>query len=266
MSFSSEVKSELVKHMPAGRRQAEAELCAIFEFSGGEITPENVQNADFSEESPEPVKKCFTILKKSYNIELGAVYSGNYAPKKEDECQAYLRGAFICCGSVNDPAKSYHLEFFAKEHGAEKIRAALETLGMGAGISKRKNGFTVYIKDGALISDLLAEMGASLGMLNFENVRAMNETRGMINRRVNCEIGNLRKSTEAGMRQIEAINHIEKVQGIDSLPEVLQETARLRIEHPEASLQELGEMMNPPMGRSGVNHRLQKLISIADNL
>ena len=132
--------------------------------------------------------------------------------------------------------------------------------------TKRGDNTTVYLKDSEKISDLLAAMGAGISVLNFENAKILNETRGMINRRVNCEIGNLKKSTAAASRQIECIEKIRASRGLGSLPDSLKEMAQLRIDNPEASLQELGEMFDPPLGRSGVNHRLQKLISIADNI
>ena len=291
MSFSSDVKSELAGVFPV-KKDAGAELGAIFSAKELKNDPENGSLLCFQDENFLLVKKVFTILKKSFNIRMSVfarnvrkrnrtVYgiristggdakklqSLNAYPKTQSAGAAFLRGMFIAGGSVNDPKKSYHLEFIAKsEDEAKKILAVLSGLGYEGGLTKRKNETVIYIKDSSVISELLAVMGAGISMMNYENERAMNETRGVINRRVNCELGNLRKSTEAGQKQLQGIEIIREHMGLENLPEGLKEIAELRINNPEASLQELGEMMTPPLGRSGVNHRLQKLIGIAENI
>ncbi len=291
MSFSTDVKSELAGISPQ-KKDAAAELCAIFSAKELKKDPENAGLLCLQDENFLLVKKVFTILKKSFNIRMsvfvrnvrkrnkviyGLELCGIRDEKKLNEklqfCKtpssmaAYLRGAFIACGSVNDPKRSYHLEFLLRnEKDAEKISEMISGLGYESRSTKRKGETVVYIKDSSVISEMLAVMGAGVSMMNYENERAMNETRGVINRRVNCELGNLRKSTEAGQKQLSCIGIIRDHMGLDNLPDGLKEIAELRINNPEASLQELGEMMDPPLGRSGVNHRLQKLLGIAENI
>ena len=291
MSFSTDVKSELAGISPQ-KKDAAAELCAIFSAKELKKDPENAGLLCLQDENFLLVKKVFTILKKSFNIRMsvfvrnvrkrnkviyGLELCGIRDEKKLNEklqfrktpssMAAYLRGAFIACGSVNDPKRSYHLEFLLRnEKDAEKISEMISGLGYESRSTKRKGETVVYIKDSSVISEMLAVMGAGVSMMNYENERAMNETRGVINRRVNCELGNLRKSTEAGQKQLSCIEIIRDHMGLDNLPDGLKEIAELRINNPEASLQELGEMMDPPLGRSGVNHRLQKLLGIAENI
>ncbi|MBR0132655.1 MAG: DNA-binding protein WhiA [Lachnospiraceae bacterium] len=291
MSFSTDVKSELAGISPQ-KKDAAAELCAIFSAKELKKDPENAGLLCLQDENFLLVKKVFTILKKSFNIRMsvfvrnvrkrnkviyGLELCGIWDEKKLNEklqfrktpssMAAYLRGAFIACGSVNDPKRSYHLEFLLRnEKDAEKISEMISWLGYESRSTKRKGETVVYIKDSSVISEMLAVMGAGVSMMNYENERAMNETRGVINRRVNCELGNLRKSTEAGQKQLSCIEIIRDHMGLDNLPDGLKEIAELRINNPEASLQELGEMMDPPLGRSGVNHRLQKLLGIAENI
>lgn len=250
MSFSSDVKTELLKVMPGKKHCAESELAALI--------PANTKNDAVA-------KKVFTIQKKFYNINDGVFKTE--LPDKSCCRFAYLRGMFIAYGTVNDPNKSYHMEFnVPDEETAERLIGAFKDLEAVPSVMKRGTGYSVYIKDSSVISDVLAAMGAGVSMMNFENARVVKETRGQVNRRVNCELGNLKKTADAGARQIECIKIIEEKMGIDALPEELRETARLRLENPEASLGELGEMFDPPLGRSGVNHRLQKLISIAEGI
>ncbi|MBR6274661.1 MAG: DNA-binding protein WhiA [Lachnospiraceae bacterium] len=291
MSFSTDVKSELAGISPQ-KKDAAAELCAIFSAKELKKDPENAGLLCLQDENFLLVKKVFTILKKSFNIRM-SVFVRNVRKRNKviyglELCEirdekklneklqfrktpssmaAYLRGAFIACGSVNDPKRSYHLEFLLRnEKDAEKISEMISGLGYESRSTKRKGETVVYIKDSSVISEMLAVMGAGVSMMNYENERAMNETRGVINRRVNCELGNLRKSTEAGQKQLSCIGIIRDHMGLDNLPDGLKEIAELRINNPEASLQELGEMMDPPLGRSGVNHRLQKLLGIAENI
>lgn len=214
-----------------------------------------------------------TIRKLLSELRLNAQEDGSFEyngkPEMMNSCCrfSFMRGAFLMLGSISDPAKSYHMEFdISGLRDAELFSAMLKNVAGELKVSARKGNRLVYIKDSSVIADVLAAMGASVSVLHFENARIINETRGMINRRVNCEVGNLKKAAAAGQKQVEDIELIIEKNGLDSLPENLKQVAVLRIENPEASLQELGEMMNPPLGRSGVNHRLQKLMSIAEGL
>ena len=137
---------------------------------------------------------------------------------------------------------------------------------MDAKVVLRKRHYVVYIKEGSQIVELLGLMGAHISLMQLENVRIVKEMRNSVNRKVNCETANLNKTVSVAVRQAEDIRYIQEKIGLDKLPMDLEETARLRLEHTEASLKELGDMLSPKVGKSGVNHRLRKLSQIADDL
>ena len=187
---------------------------------------------------------------------------------QNDACKrAYIKGAFLGCGSISDPEKSYHAEFVNnKEEHSNGIGELLKGYGIIGKTILRKNYYVTYIKESEQISDLLALMGANNAVLEFENVRAVKETRNQINRVVNCETANLDKIVDTSMRQINNIKVLKKYKAIDKLPDHLRELAYLRLKHSNASLKELGEKLTPPLGKSGVNHRLRKIEEIAEEL
>lgn len=179
--------------------------------------------------------------------------------------RSFLRGAFLASGSVTDPKKAYHLEFsISEEETGALLCELLHSFEINARMIPRKNHFVVYVKEGAQIVDSLNVMGAHTALLEYENVRALKEMRNTINRKVNCEAANISKTAKAAARQLEDIRYIRDTMGFELLAEGLKEIAMLRIEYPEASLKELGEMLNPPVGKSGVNHRLKRLCDIAE--
>lgn len=187
---------------------------------------------------------------------------------KNDSCKrAYLKGAFMGCGSISDPEKSYHAEFVNnREEHSKGICELLESFGINGKTIIRKNYYVTYVKESEQISDLLALMGANSAVLEYENIRAVKETRNQINRVINCETANLDKIVDTSMRQINNIKVLKKYKAIDKLPDHLRELAYLRLKHTNASLKELGEMLNPPLGKSGVNHRLRKIEEIAEEV
>jgi len=181
--------------------------------------------------------------------------------------KAYLRGAFLGGGSISDPEKTYHLELVTNnEDYAEDIKELLNYYELGAKVVARKGNYVVYIKEGEHIVNFLNIIGAHNALMKLENVRIFKEMRNNVNRIVNCETANLDKTLNAALRQLENIEYIKNTIGLDKLPAGLAEIAELRLEYKEASLKELGEMMNPAIGKSGVNHRLRKLDQIAENL
>ena len=181
--------------------------------------------------------------------------------------RAFIRGAFLASGSISDPNRFYHLEIVCDtEYQAEQLRELMHSLKIEAKIVKRKKYFIVYIKEGSQIVDLLGLMDARIALLNLENVRILKEMRGSVNRKVNCETANINKTVNAAVKQIEDIRYIRDTAGFSGLSNGLDEIARLRLQYPEATLKELGLLLNPPVGKSGVNHRLRKLSSIADEL
>lgn len=187
---------------------------------------------------------------------------------KNDCCKrAYIKGSFMGCGSISDPEKSYHAEFVNnKEEHCKNLCELINSYGINAKMIYRKNYYVAYIKEAEQISDLMALMGAHNSLLDFENVRVVKETRNRINRVINCETANLDKIVDTSMRQINKIKILKKYKAIDNLPDNLRELAYLRLKHSNASLKELGEMLNPPLGKSGVNHRLRKIEEIAEEL
>jgi DNA-binding protein WhiA len=178
--------------------------------------------------------------------------------------RAYLRGAFLGGGSVNKPEGDYHLELVtANEIFAKTLYKLLRAQHLPAGMTERKHDSVVYLKDGDAISGFLGLVGAYQAVMKFENVRVVKDMRNQVNRLVNCETANLQKTVNAAGRQLDAIRLINRAIGIDNLPNALRETAKLRLEFPEASLQELVDASCGKLGKSGINHRLRKLEAIA---
>lgn len=181
--------------------------------------------------------------------------------------RSYLRGAFLGGGSVSDPEKTYHLEIVTQNQDhCEEICKLINSFGLNSKTIQRKNSYVIYLKEGEQIVDFLNIIGAHSALLNLENVRIYKEMRNNVNRIVNCETANLSKTVNAAYRQISNIEYIKNKIGFHKLPVNLREIAELRINYQEASLKELGEMLDPPIGKSGVNHRLRKLDQIAEKL
>lgn len=181
--------------------------------------------------------------------------------------RAFLRGAFLAAGSISDPEKFYHFEIVCTtESKAEQLKKLIQSFQIAARIVQRKKYYVVYIKEGDRIVDALNVMEAYVSLMKLENIRILKEMRNSVNRKVNCETANINKTVSAAVRQMEDIQYIKEHAGLDSLPEGLNEVAWLRLEHPDASLKELGSMLNPRVGKSGVNHRLRKISNIANDL
>jgi cell division protein WhiA len=216
-----------------------------------------------------PQGKVHAIVK-----ELGIVGEGtfNYGINEnllKRECcrRSYLRGAFLGGGSVNSPEGNYHLEIITNnEDHSYGICELINKYGLNAKNSSRKNWFVVYLKESEQIVELLNIMGAHKALLNFENVRIMKGMRNNVNRLVNCETANLNKTVNAAFRQIENIKLLANKVGLDKLPASLREIAEVRLEYPDVSLKELGDMLDPKVGKSGVNHRIRKLEKLAEKV
>ena len=187
---------------------------------------------------------------------------------QQDCCRrAYIKGVFMTSGSISDPNKGYHMEVVCENEGrAQFIQEIIKGFGVEARIIQRKKYYVVYLKDGEMIVDMLGIMGAHISLMNMENIRIRKDIRNNINRRVNCEAANLNKTVSAAVKQMNDINYIIETKGIGYLPDNLQELALARLENEDASLKELGEMMTPPIGKSGVNHRLRKISEIAEEM
>ncbi|KPU43438.1 putative sporulation transcription regulator WhiA [Oxobacter pfennigii] len=187
----------------------------------------------------------------------------------EKDCckRAYIRGTFLGGGSVTNPEKTYHLEFVnhTEEHAID-LSNLINSFELNSKVIQRKNSYVVYLKEGEQIVDLLNIIGAHKSLLNLENVRIYKEMRNNVNRLVNCETANLNKTVNAAVRQLECIKYIRDTIGLKKLPVGLRQVAEARLNNPDSSLKELGEMLDPPVGKSGVNHRLRKIEQFADEL
>ena len=198
-------------------------------------------------------------------------YTVNKVPEnllQNEECiRSFIRGAFIGGGSISDPGKNYHMEFVTNnEDFAKSLKDLINKLGFNCKVVSRKNNFVVYLKESEQISDLLSIIGAHNALLSLQNTKIVKAMRNNVNRIVNCETANLSKTVNASVRQIENIKLIQDTIGISSLQENLQEIARIRLECEDMTLKELGEMLEHPIGKSGVNHRLRKIEEIANDL
>ena len=180
---------------------------------------------------------------------------------------SYARGAFLGGGSISDPHKSYHLEFDARyEPEADRLCNLFNSIGIGAKTTCRKGRYIVYIKEYDAIADVLGMIGDTNAALDIYNISVEKDIRNNINRQINCENANMDKVADAYMKHLAAIEKIKKTIGMDKLPETLQEIANVRVMYPEASLKQLGERLENPIGKSGVNHRLNRIIEIAESI
>lgn len=194
--------------------------------------------------------------------------NSNQKNKQQDKpLRAIIRGIFLGAGAISNPEKTYHLDIgLNTEENAKKVAEELELNGINLKTIKKNNAYHVYTKEGEEISKLLAFIGANKAVLEFENIRVKREMRNKINRMVNCETANLNKTMNASIEQIEAINKIKKCGKLKNLDEGLKEIAEIRLKNPNASLIEIGKMLKNPIGKSGVNYRLKKIIELAKNI
>ena len=186
--------------------------------------------------------------------------------QEEMAIKALTRGIFLGSGSVNNPEKKYHLEIIlSSKKNANIIKKLLLKMQIKFKELERKNGYSLYIKEGEEISKFLAFIGANSSVLKFEEIRVIRDMKNNVNRKVNCETANLNKTINAAVKQIDAIKKIKARGNFENLSEKLREIANLRLENPDASLVELGQMLKNPIGKSGVNHRLNQLIELSKN-
>ena len=291
MSFSGEVKEELLKQLDTARHCRIAELSAYLLFLSDRNTRGEHDPLSVKSENPALLKKCFTLLKKTFNIDNAfepkaaghrsewilpaeqardvLLSTGSSLCLKNSCCKrAFLRGAYLAAGSMSDPSRSYHLEFVCPtEEIASIVRDQLIACELDGKVTKRRDNYVTYIKEGEDITTFLSLTGAGVAMMNMENTRILKEIGNQVNRQVNCEAANMQKSINTGARQKADIEYIAEHMGLSALPEQLRVAAEMRLEYPEeTTLKELAEMMNPPLTKSGLNHRLQKLSRIAEEL
>lgn len=297
MSFSGEVKKELSRHTGTARHCQIAELTAIIGLCGDVTVSDDMEYEIIVRTENEFVaRKCFTLLEKNFNIGIAIdIYQNphlqkskvynlhvaeqedvvrvlkatNHSSVLQKTCcrRAFLRGCFLAAGSVSAPEKSYHLEIPCGDQVmAKKIQELFVGFEIDAKIVIRKRQYVVYIKEGAQISEALGLMEANISLMELENVRILKDMRNSVNRKVNCETANLNKTISAAVKQTKDIEYIQQTIGLGRLTPALRQAAEARLNDTEASLVELGKQMDPPVGKSGMNHRLRKLSEIADDL
>lgn len=291
MSFSSEVKEELSKLSNlANKNEVKAELIGYLMGSNCSFQNNCIR---YSTENEYNINRFGKLLSNaqcmSYQIDMSGknfvitfevpwkkwvlLQEGSILPSEETKQEilkeeitqkAFIRGCFLGSGSINNPHNTYHFEItFSCLENANMIMNILQKFAIYLKQIPKKKDYTLYTKEGEEISKLLAFMNANHAVLKFEEIRVYRDMRNHINRKVNCETANLNKTVEAALKQIEAIHILQKQNRLKNLPLTLQEIATLRIEHPEASLAELGSMLKKPIGKSGVNHRLKAIEKLA---
>ena len=288
LSFSSDIKQELNKNSNLVNKEiVKQELLGYLLSGNTSIGKDN--KIKFSTESDYNINRFsklltnlninhqiditgktffITIKKKEIDwlpiIENKIVLTGQIG-KKEEEKRAFIRGLFMGAGSVNNPENKYHLEIIvANEENLWMVKELLENLGIHIKILQTKQKNSLYLKEGEEISKFLALIGANKAVMQFEDIRVQREMRGKVNRLVNCESANLNKTINASIEQIAAIRKLKQDGKFNKLDENLKEIANLRLENPDMPLSELGKLLKNPIGKSGVNYRLKKIIEIAN--
>ena len=294
MSFSLDVKQELSKISNLLNKEAvKIELLGYLMTNNVKINGNRLRFATESEYNINRFGKLLSNLNNnSYKIgivgnkysilinkqeiektlklnDINDVLNLNLSEYLKDEIleKAFFRGVFLGGGSINNPEKIYHLEIILKK--VKDIEYILNTLikyEMDFKVLDKNNKYIIYTKDGEKISNFMALIGANSSVLRFEEIRVYRDMKNKINRQVNCETANLNRIANTAAKQINAINYLKEKGKFNSLPEQLKEIANIRVNNPEASLIELGSLLNEPIGKSGVNHRLKKIEEIVEEL
>ncbi len=267
-----------------------AELLGLLRMSGAIIIRGMSIGIHFSTENAALARRVLQLLKSNYQVQTEVVITRSRRLKKNNRYQVqvipapllsvegdlknpllathdckrtFLRGAFLGGGSVSRPTSDYHLEMVTgNESFAHTIIKVMQTFSLKAKLTDRKNEYIVYLKDGESIISFLSVIGAHNAMMELENVRIVKEMRNNVNRAVNCETANLNKVVKAAVRQVACIKYIDEHMGLSELPQGLQDIARLRLDYPDVSLNDLVDYAGG-LGKSGINHRLKKLQEIA---
>ena len=299
MSFSSDVKAELARQCSKSRHCQLAELAGMLELEGTlsacEVAGQMENVLTLASDNELLTEKFHTLIEKAFGFDVSAVLNeaqsqevlrtlhwnsvADHSTVLESQradgllvqrtcCKrAFIRGAFMAAGSISDPNKSYHFEIVCHTlEQAEQLQNLIDSFDADAKIVERKERYVLYLKEGSQIVDMLNVMEAYVALMQLENVRILKEMRNSVNRKVNCETANINKTVNAAVKQMEDIKKIQEVIGFDNIPVTLAEIAQARLDHPEATLKELGTFLDPPVGKSGVNHRLHKLAEMAENL
>ena len=293
MSFSSETKAELCRDRLQKKCCAVAEACGVLLYCGS-VTTEQIrivtESSDFAQRlprlfhrafrldfdeanlsgksaflltDPEKIRSVFAAI--GYSPESSITLHVNYALLENDCCRrSFLRGAFLCGGSVTDPEKRYHLELSTNHRKVSlETYSLLLDLGFAPKDTLRNGSSILYFKQSEAIEDFLAFLGAPVASMAIAEAKIEKEMKNRINRIVNCDNANTSKIVEAAQNQIAAIRRLEERGVLETLPEKLRQTAELRVENPESNLAELAGLFDPPLTKSALNHRLRKLTELA---
>ena len=279
MSFSSEIKQELNKNTKLSNKElVKYELIGYLSTSN---ISEEKNNIKFSTENEYNINRFARLLSNigidEYDISMQGnlfviIVKRTHVEKivKEqnlnlEQIKWFIKGIYLGSGSINNPEKKYHLEVGIREKKcAEEVKEYLKKYDIKSNMIEKNNQYAIYLKDSEEISKFLALIGANKSVLKFEEIRVQREMNNKINRIVNCETANLNKTINASIEQIEAIKKLKNSKKFEQLDEPLKEIAELRLKNPNANLVELGKMLKTPVGKSGVNYRLKKIMEIAN--
>ncbi len=308
MSFSSDVKNEIISKEYTKEASAISELAAIVCFGGKLKKSDDSYVLTFVTENPRIARRIYSLLKGTLTVnsririrknssvtsfydvvvdnkeDIEQVFRSLYLIGKNDVLDNFInyhidgkltsspegarsvvRGAFLAGGSVMNPQKTYHLEFTTSRFGvANDFMALLEGMGIPAKLVMRKSKCVMYYKNSEDITDVLTILGSVNALMEYHNAKIVKEMRNNVNRTVNCETANLNKTVDASVEQVKCIQKLIDNGRFNSLPQNLKEIANLRMQYREHSLKELGQMLSVPIGKSGVNHRLRKIMDIAN--
>ncbi|MBQ2156761.1 MAG: DNA-binding protein WhiA [Clostridiales bacterium] len=282
-SFSVKVKLETATNAVKKPVQRQTALCGLF------LSQSSVKGSAKVIRIPERLAELTVKLFEAENIEctyskgkiiLKDIYSSNLWERCEEllsgfacgsltveDARRFLRGAFWGCGYCSDPSNGYRIEFVVKEaENATLISAALDVLSIKHVRTQRKDSYSLYFKNGDDVSDFLSYIGSPSAMMEFENVRAQKDVNSKVTRTVNCDEGNTKRQAEAAAARNELIAKVMASGLASKLAPELREAAKAHMENPGASLAELGAMMDPPIGKSGMRHRLDKIAEFANSL
>lgn len=278
MSFSKQLKEEISKTENLANKEAvKYELIGYLISSNANYEKNKVR---FSTENEYNINRFAKLLNnigiEQYDIsmqgknfviiaEVPIILNIDIKQLNIEQIKWLIRGAYLGGGSINNPENAYHLEIgISNKENTENIVQVLKQFDINSNAISKKNDYAVYIKDSEEISKFLALLGANKSVLRFEEIRVQREMNNKINRLVNCESANLNKTINASIEQIEAIKKLKENHEFEKLNDSLKEIAELRLKNPNASLIELGQMLNTPVGKSGVNYRLKKIMELAN--
>lgn len=305
MSFAEEVKNELARYKNTNECCDYAELLALLSMGGSLLLGSSqAVGFSFSTANNAVARRVLSMWKQNFSINpivlvrrgqklrKKNIYTLRITPTQEGKSaleslglipltesygtkqlkrvcckKAFLRGAFLGGGSVNQPQRDYHLELVTGNFPfSQRLLKVMRYFKLPAKMTERKGDYVLYIKEGNGVTSFLQHIGAVQPLLQFENVRVMKDMRNNVNRVVNCETANLQKTVDASIRQLQHITIIQRHQSLQALPQRLQEVAELRLNNPEATLAELTELMDGKISKSGINHRFNKLQNLAEQL